>query len=368
MLFAAAMVAAGLGAVGPTSAQEQTDRTSTPTGTLTSITGTRLFNIESVNASQGICAGTAPTFSATITPASGFTPNPDLTLTNIPTVAFWATGSSCFTTIPDSNNARFIGEGSVAIADLNQLFFPEDFGGAFDATDFLAQIPPSSSDPCDGGAVEVERLLCLVANLNDNNTADAPSSTSGTVDPITGEIINSTGDLVAWTNFRLDTVAPPQPTIEVTSLDSALAVSVSLPQNISDMNSYSARVREQVADGLTDCTEWPQSQLIVSFDRKAQGSASFEFPVTGLTNSIPYEVCVRVEDEALNPSPFSEVASGTPIDECDFVECFPGGAPGGYCGATGAGVLWPLTLLGLVWRVRRRGQSSALASSRGDVP
>ena len=79
-----------------------------------------------------------------------------------------------------------------------------------------------------------------------------------------------------------------------------------------------------------------------------------EATIENLSNDISYELCVLAIDDVGNESVPSGVATGTPLDECDFMECYPGELETGYCGATLSPWWGGLVLAAIGWR-RRRG-------------
>ncbi len=258
-------------------------------------------------------------------------------LTTYEAYAYWVSDTSdCSGTIPDGDD-RIAGPEQISLPEL-VTEFPTDFGDTFDQSDVIAAL---AADACTTrSSPSVRRNLCIVINAQE---------VSG--DPR----IEQNYEYYGWMTFEIDTEAPPAPDApEITEMDASLLVTTAITDTSSendDIASFQVRYREvpDPADDLTcDDDAYPSDQ---DTDIDAVDDA-LEWTLEGLDNGTTYEVCVRAEDDAGNTSPWSDLVIGTPIDECDFIECFPGGAPIGYCGAG----LSPMAALicGLLLALRRR--------------
>ena len=74
--------------------------------------------------------------------------------------------------------------------------------------------------------------------------------------------------------------------------------------------------------------------------------------LTNLTNGKTYEICQVARDEVGNSSVPSNTITAKPVDECDFIECYPGHLKPAYCGAASAPA-WVVMAFLARWRRRR---------------
>ena len=219
---------------------------------------------------------------------------------------------------------------------------------------------------------EVYKLCIAIDTSGDTTNNQFISSPNGQI-----EALEPSGYVL----FTVDTQGPPAPTLPlITSMDSILRVNASIPSTTDveykDVASWRVRYRE-VEDGtdsppetetdaeteteteapIKDCSSW--TTFTESTGGRADTSSSVDIPAT---NGVEYELCVFALDFFENPSPPSPSVRGTAIDECDFIECYPGELKHGHCNALGLQTpAWVLLgLLGLmgVRRSRNRQGSS----------
>lgn len=167
----------------------------------------------------------------------------------------------------------------------------------------------------------------------------------------------TTSEPNGYIQFLVDTVAPAAPTgVAIEARDGRLLVTPTLDSKTNDIDTW--RIRYRVAADVSveaeSCDTWSDDSYS---EREVDQLGDTTTPTLELdvANGNTYEICVAARDYAGNTGPDSTVVRGTPRDECDFYECYPGTLEGGYCGAT-RGALWPLVLLlvGLAWRRRPR--------------
>ena len=290
-----------------------------------------------------ICAGTANTLVVTGTGRSD-TPQDSPTSDPEASVFFRSAANDCTGSIP---NSPYAGPETITYADFitnMTVVFPDDFGGVdtFTEVDLVNAMEPTVCDTDAGPFASIQKRLCLVVNYD--NTDDSITKVDAT-----GLTL---GDFYTSAVFEIDTEAPPAPnTPEVQALDSGLDLTVSFDATgeIDDITQWVVRYRKSVSDGA-DCDAWAAPHQFGPIDTKAAGDS---FQLSGLKNGVTYELCVAAIDNAGNVGGWSPVASGAPRDECDFIECFPGGAPTGHCDAAGTPVAALLAFAFLITRRRR---------------
>ena len=211
----------------------------------------------------------------------------------------------------------------------------------------------SETDVCETDTAGQEFKLCVGIDTS-GETSSYPSYTSTP----NGQL--ETLEPQGYALFVVDTLAPPAPdTPGLTPLDSALRVKASVSAangaETDDVTSWTVHYREKESgQEPSSCLYW------TDFSEKtgdATGTAA-TLDVPG-KNGVDYELCVFCTDAAGNQSEPSEVVSGAPIDECDFMECYPGELKTGHCSATG-GQVWSLLLLWGGAFIRRRKRNPAL--------
>lgn len=266
--------------------------------------------------------------------------------------AFWTNeNGDCTGTIPS-------GDDRIANKDLTPdvttgftLRFPNDFDVTFDQADVVNAV---AAEACTATVAESTlRNLCLV--IDETFQGDTDSEKITAADTRTG----LGGEFYGWITFEIDFEAPPAPDPPVvTEMDLSLAITGAISATTSesdDVTVYSVIYREQPASGAAVTCEDIDSD---TSDKKKTVDVpavddELEAVLEGLVNGTTYEICIRAEDNVGNEGPWSPVVTGTPIDECDFIECFPGGAPIGYC-AAGSAPAAGLFCLSLLAFFRRR--------------
>lgn len=229
------------------------------------------------------------------------------------------------------------------------------------------QVNTDSLDVCttDTGGTEVK--LCFLIDIEEG-TALNPTNPDGAIDATEPN---------GWVLFTIDTLAPPAPdTPTITSKDSALFVSAAVTDDAEgvesdDIASWVVRYREATDSELTtddkteteteteagDETEVETTPTCNDWADYSEKSATDYGTSTTIevsaTNGVEYELCVFAVDGAGNRSLPSDSANGTPIDECDFMECYPGTIKTGHCAATGTQI-WIWALFGAFAFLRRR--------------
>jgi len=161
-----------------------------------------------------------------------------------------------------------------------------------------------------------------------------------------------------WVRFSIDTERPPKPdTPNVLPLDGRLSItaSVSADGDKDDIREYQAFLRPQPTDEAergVACDLWGEVSGLRtgSVDVNGGGSATFAVPAR---NGTTYEICVYAVDDVGNFSVPSDLATGTPQQECDFIECYPEGLLEPGCRATGGTPLVGLFVLLLALRRAR---------------
>ena len=209
--------------------------------------------------------------------------------------------------------------------------------------------------------------LCFLIDVEEGTAAN-PTNPDGEID---------TTEPNGYVLFTVDTLAPPAPdTPTITSKDSALYVSAEVTAEgdgieSDDIASWVVRYREATdselssddsaktegegeaegedeASTIPTCNDWADYS-----EKSATGYGTSATIEVSATNGVEYELCVFAVDGAGNRSLPSDSANGAPIDECDFMECYPGTINTGHCAATGPQI-WIWALLGAFAFLRRR--------------
>lgn len=158
-----------------------------------------------------------------------------------------------------------------------------------------------------------------------------------------------------YIQFLVDTRPPPAPaTVDIEPRDGALQLDVEITDSsIDDLDRWFVvyRVTPTGEASGEPCTEWTDAQT-ADFDHEG-GDPETDISLK-VANGSTYELCVFARDRAGNDGERSATVVGAPRDECDFIECYPGDAPTGHCGATGSPALAALAGLA-AWLRRRRG-------------
>ena len=165
--------------------------------------------------------------------------------------------------------------------------------------------------------------------------------------------IDSMSELQVGVDFIVDSTPPTTPTISgISPRDGSIQFEAAVDEETPYLKEWIVRFQEDDGSG-SDCSTWEspeESTLSVSGSDTNTQSLSFT-----ATNGLSYNFCVIAVDDANNQSSPSETQSGTPRDECDFIECYPGELETGHCGATNAEVLWLLFATLLAVRFNRSG-------------
>lgn len=160
---------------------------------------------------------------------------------------------------------------------------------------------------------------------------------------------NDVGDIMAWVRIPFDSIPPRRATIIATPGDQSIQIKPGLESTATGsdtLSGFDVRYRPLPSDeeaASQACTLWSDATVV-------QSTGDGEFAIDGLSNATSYQFCLIAKDAAGNAGEASLVAVATPIDQCDFLECHPGGLEVGYCGAA-AGAPW-LALLGLMGALR----------------
>ena len=244
--------------------------------------------------------------------------------------------------------------------------FPEDFSNN---ADFInVESLAAYIGACTEEGIENTRYnLCIGVSLAEGGTTPVGLAS---------------GSPILRATVLVDTVIPPAPsTFSVSGADGTFRVNVGMPSNNNQVNIYVVRYREagdetdDVPEG-TDCNTWEPGTFSTSeYFRRGDANDASSFDIGSVENGVNYEVCAGAIDVAGNQGTFSVVQRARPSNECDFIECYPGEPPTGYCGNVPAGMLaaW-VGLAGLVRVVRRsrrvlpRGALTALAFAAVFVP
>jgi hypothetical protein len=159
-----------------------------------------------------------------------------------------------------------------------------------------------------------------------------------------------------WLRILVDTDLPPQPDAEAEGLDGTVRVNADVSDDPEDLLEWEVRLRPALEGDLgetitdpSDCDSWDD------YDTKTAVAAGDDIQIDAPgTNGTLYEGCVVVIDEAGNPSTPSPSFYAKPIDQCDFIECWPGDLEVGFCGAGSASLLAALAALGVLLGSRRQ--------------
>ena len=169
--------------------------------------------------------------------------------------------------------------------------------------------------------------------------------------------IDSTSELQVGVDFIVDSTPPTTPTISgISPRDGSIQFDAAIDEEMPYLKEWIIRYQEDDGTG-SECSTWtsPEETTVTVSDSETS-SQSMSFTAT---NGLSYNFCVIAVDDANNQSVPSETQTGTPRDECDFLECYPGELETGHCGATNSDVLWLLlvTLLAIRFTRTRRLQS-----------
>jgi hypothetical protein len=169
--------------------------------------------------------------------------------------------------------------------------------------------------------------------------------------------IDSTSELQVGVDFIVDSTPPTTPTISgISPRDGSIQFDAAIDEETPYLKEWIIRYQEDDGTG-SECSTWtsPEETTVTVSDSETS-SQSMSFTAT---NGLSYNFCVIAVDDANNQSVPSETQTGTPRDECDFLECYPGELETGHCGATNSDVLWLLlvTLLAIRFTRTRRLQS-----------
>ena len=168
-----------------------------------------------------------------------------------------------------------------------------------------------------------------------------------------------TGEPQGWGLFTIDTLPPPAPEApQVTPQDNALQVTgrvvaaTDSSTQTDDIASWKVVARPEPADATLAAqppNEWDPATITTA--TATSTGTSGQMTVTAV-NGTAYQVAVYAIDATDNQSPASPVGTGTPQQECDFMECYPEGAlEPGFCGAA-PDTLWAVVAV-LSFRRRR---------------
>jgi hypothetical protein len=149
------------------------------------------------------------------------------------------------------------------------------------------------------------------------------------------------GEPAGWLRLLVDNEVPPEPTeIKAEGLDGTVHVSGSLDDSDDpdDLFRWKVRLRE-APDGATgvptttpsDCDTWKDPIV----ETQAWGDNRTLSLDLDADNGVLYEGCALLVDEAGNEGTPSPSFYATPIDQCDFIECYPGDLDTGFCDAGG---------------------------------
>ncbi len=162
---------------------------------------------------------------------------------------------------------------------------------------------------------------------------------------------------VGWLRLLVDTEAPPPPaTAGAEGLDGTVRVTGALdavddPEDVYRWAVIVRRAPEGTAgvpiDSPSDCRTWADARTATQ--PFADGRLSLELAAT---NGAMVEGCAYLIDDAGNEGTPSPTFYATPIDECDFVECYPGELRPGHCAAGATPSLALMLLLSAAWRRR----------------
>lgn len=200
-------------------------------------------------------------------------------------------------------------------------------------------------DACAEGSAGVEQVYRLCFGVDLSTLTTAPD---GLVQP--GGTAN---EPQAWLRILVDTKPPPNlENAQITELDGRLRVTPEAAADPDATDTWWIRWRPvaelpsigEPARPATDCLAWEGAKR----DDEPATLASVEISTP---NGSDYEGCIYLMDAAGNLGE-AWYFTGTPMDQCDFVECYPGDLQGGYCGALTPAPLAAASIF-LLWRRRR---------------
>ena len=234
--------------------------------------------------------------------------------------------------------------------------FPEDFASTTYAS--VASLA-SAIGACDEGTeIQNQRFrLCIGISPANGGVADSALES---------------GDPIVYMTFLVDTVTPDAPNeFSVTGGDGRFRLRVGLANN-DEVAKYIIRYREvpegtETASG-EDCATWTDYRESESV-RQGSTSDATDFTIDGIENGKTFEVCAAARDIAGNLGSFSTSQLVTPRNECDFIECYPGEPPTGYCGQVPGSLLafWiALAAIGRSLLGRRKSASGHRQAVIGD--
>ncbi len=228
-----------------------------------------------------------------------------------------------------------------------ELRFPEDYAQDFvltveallNASGELTSAAGVIDDAC--GEAGIERVYRLCFGV-DNAGATVGAVPDGVIDA---------NDPTAYLRITVDTVRPASPeSLVVTELDGRLRLTPKLAGDAHDGDVWQAHVRpleDEASAAGDDCAAWPDTEA------SATATAASSGVEIAARNGRLYEGCLYLKDRAGNKSASFVSFVGRPLDQCDFIECFPGTPPSGCAAAPGAATCAVLLLLG-ARRLRRR--------------
>ena len=197
--------------------------------------------------------------------------------------------------------------------------FPEDFASTTYAS--VASLAQAIGACAEGTEIQNQRYrLCIGISPANGGVADSALES---------------GDPIVYMTFLVDTVTPDAPNeFSVSGGDGRFRLRVGLTNN-DEVAKYIVRYRE-VPAGTTvaageDCSTWTDFRESESV-RQGSTSDATDFTIDGVENGVTYEVCAAARDIAGNLGAFSTPQLVTTRNECDFIECYPGEPPTGYCG------------------------------------
>lgn len=268
-----------------------------------------------------------------------------------PTLSVWLEASSdseCVGQIPGNGESEWIGELELATDDIfltsgALIRVPDDIEDDVGSTPVLTtESLLELRSACPEGDDETV-TVCIGLDLDNNNSIDETLS----FDPH------------GWVRVSIDTSRPPKPDVPtIRPLDGRLRITAKISGDTADKDDvveYKAFGRPEPADEAergVACDLWGDVSGLrtATVDTASGGSQTFEMSAR---NGVTYEICVYAVDDAGNFSVPSDLATGTPQQECDFIECYPPGLLESGCSATGGTPLAGLCVLLLVLRRAR---------------
>ncbi|MBN1962766.1 MAG: hypothetical protein JW841_17685 [Deltaproteobacteria bacterium] len=235
-------------------------------------------------------------------------------------------GSSTSRTLLLSNPLTVIG----SVLDYSELTFPDDYdenliltvGDFMNATGELADNTNVVADACSDSFKRVVYRLCFGINLN----ATCIGCTATDLDVVTSS------DPSAYLRIYVYTKPPNDVTnATVTALDSRLRVTAIASGTREVGEKWKVRMRPlvSIADASEDdCSLWDDSAITTNAD----ATSGNQIEIDGKNGQL-YEGCVYLVDSFANKSEVWASFVGTPIEQCDFIECYPGPLSTG-CNAT----------------------------------